>query len=117
MEINWSEILSAVLQSVLLLSLPPLAVGVYKFLAAKAEVLLSEMRDWNPSVTDFLMQAARFAVEAAEQAGAAEIIKDKKMYALGVADAWLKANGVKLDLELISAAVEKAVAELNNYED
>jgi hypothetical protein len=117
MEINWNEILSAVLQSVLLLTLPPLAVAVYKFILAKAAVLLSEAQEWNPTVTDFLMQAARFAVEAAEQAGLAELTKNKKMYALEVAELWLKAKGVEIDLALIDAAVEKAVAELNNYED
>jgi len=65
-------------------------------------------------VTELIEEAAVFAVQAAEQAGAAELIKDKKEYAIQIAEAWLEANHITTDIDLIDAAIEKAVLELFN---
>ena len=51
----------------------------------------------------------KVAVRAAEQAGAAGLIHDKRAYAFNVAEKWLKARGVTLDIDLIYAAIEAAV--------
>jgi len=61
-----------------------------------------------------LEEAAVFAVMAAEQAGAAELIKDKKVYAFDIAERWLELRGIKIDLDLIDAAIEAAVYEKFN---
>ena len=115
MEINWNDVISNVLQAVLIFILPPLAVAVVQWVKAKAERLLAEARQWNPTVTDFIQRAAMFAVAAAEQAGAAELIQDKKKYALAVAQRWLLANAqINIDMSLVEAAIEKAVREMND---
>ena len=107
-------ILSAVLQSLLQYFLPILAVALVGFLVAKIKYFLAESKAWNPKITSLLEEAAKFAVMAAEQAGAAKLISDKKVYAMDVAEKWLEQHGVHLDFELIDAAIEAAVYEQFN---
>lgn len=102
-------ILSSMLQSVLAYVLPILAVSLAGFLVAKAKQAWNLAKEWNPSVTDLLGQSVRVAVRAAEQAGAAGLIMDKRAYAFDVAEKWLKARGVSIDIDLIYAAIEAAV--------
>jgi len=102
-------ILSAVLQKLLEYFLPILAVALVGFLAAKIKYLLAESKAWNPKITSLLEQAVDFAVTAAEQAKAAELIKDKKVYAFDIAERWLELRGVHIDFDLIDAAIEAAV--------
>lgn len=109
--VDWNVILSQVLQAVLIVVLPPVAVFVVKFLEAKIKVLWEEAKAWSPTITQLVEQAARFAVVAAEQAGAAQLIQDKKAYAIKVAGDWLLEHGVDVNLDLVSAAIEKAVLE------
>lgn len=104
-------ILSAMVQKVLEFLLPLLVVAVMSLVTAKAKELLERAKAEQPTVTALLMEAARVAVTAAEQAGAAQLINDKKRYAFDIAEAWLMARGVKLDLELIDGAIEAAVYE------
>lgn len=107
MEIN--VILSSVLQSVLEFILPILFVSLAGFLVAKAKETWAKAKDWNPSATGLLEQSVKVAVLAAEQAGAAGLISDKRAYAFSVAEKWLKARGVTVDIDLIYAAIEAAV--------
>jgi hypothetical protein len=116
MEIDWNLIISNVLQAVLVVAIPPIVVAVYKYIRAVAEKLLAEAREWSPSTMDIVERVAKFAVDAAEQAGVAELIDDKKKYAMSVAEKWLAENGLVVDLDLVDAAIEKAVGELNNPE-
>lgn len=109
--IDWTVILSQVLQAVLIVVLPPVAVFIVKFLQAKILMLWEEAKAWSPTITELVEQAARFAVVAAEQAGAAQLIQDKKAYAIEIAGDWLLEHGVDVNLDLVSAAIEKAVLE------
>lgn len=102
-------ILSSMLQSVLAYVLPILAVSLAGFLVAKAKETWAKAKDWNPSVTVLLEKSVKVAVLAAEQAGAAGLIMDKRAYAFDVAEKWLKARGVSIDIDLIYAAIEAAV--------
>ena len=102
-------ILSSMLQSVLAYILPILAVSLVSFLIAKAKEAWEKAKDWNPSVTRLLEESVHVAVQAAEQAGAAGLITDKRAYAFDVAEKWLKARGVSIDIDLIYAAIEAAV--------
>ena len=111
---EWMPILSKVIEAILIAILPPLVVALITFLIAKAKDAWERAKQWNPTVTEYIEQAARFAVQAAEQAGAAELIKDKKEYAIQIAEAWLVANHITTDIDLIDAAIEKAVLELFN---
>lgn len=109
---EWMPILSKVIEAVLVVLLPPLIVAAVGFLCAKAKELWAKAKAWNPTITEYLEQAAEFAVIAAEQAGAADLIKNKKEYAIEVAEEWLRARNLTIDIKLIDAAIEKAVLEL-----
>ena len=102
-------ILSAVLQSLLEFLLPIVAVAVISVLVSWAKLLWAKAQSWNPDTTDLLEEAAKIAVTAAEQAGAAELIEDKKSYAMDIAERWLDQHGISIDIELIDAAIEAAV--------
>jgi hypothetical protein len=110
------NVISVVLQTLLEYFLPVLAVALVGLIIAKIKLAIIQMRSWNPKVTDLLEQAVKFAVTAAEQAGAAELIKDKKVYAFEIAERWLELRGIKIDLDLIDAAIESAVYEQFNYD-
>lgn len=107
-------IVSKVLEAVLIAILPPLAAVMVAWMLAKAKEGWARAKRWNPTVTDLIEEAAKFAVRAAEQAGAAELIADKKAYALQIAEAWLAQRNITTDLDLIDAAIEAAVLELFN---
>lgn len=111
-EMEWMPILSKVIEAVLVVLLPPLIVAAVGFLWAKAKELWAKAKAWNPTITEYLEQAAEFAVIAAEQAGAADLIKNKKEYAIKIAEEWLRARNLSIDIKLIDAAIEKAVLEL-----
>ena len=102
-------ILSAVLQSLLEFLLPIVAVAVIGALVSWAKLLWEKAKSWNGDATTLLAEAAKVAVTAAEQAGAAKLISDKKVYAMDIAERWLAEHGIHLDIELIDAAVEAAV--------
>ena len=102
-------ILSAVLQGLLEFLLPIVAVAIISVLVSWAKLLWQKARLWNPDATDLLEEAAKVAVTAAEQAGAAKLISDKKAYAMDIAERWLAEHGIHLDIELIDAAIEAAV--------
>ena len=114
---DWMPVLSKVIEAILIAILPPLVVALITFLIVKAKEVWARAKAWNPTVTEYLEKAARFAVQAAEQAGAADLIEDKKQYAIQIAEAWLEANHITTDLHLIDAAIEKAVLELFNSDD
>lgn len=61
-----------------------------------------------------LMAVASMAVMAAEQAGLAGLVSDKKAAAIDFAEALLADRGMTVDLNALDAAIEAAVAdELN----
>ena len=111
---EWMPVLSKVFEAILIAILPPLVAFLVSVGLAYAKRVWGDLKQRYPSVTDLVEQAAVFAVQAAEQAGAAELIKDKKQYAIQIAEAWLEANHITTDLDLIDAAIEKAVLELFN---
>ena len=102
-------ILSAVLQGLLEFLLPIAAVAIISAVVSWARLAWERAKSWNGDATDLLEEAARVAVTAAEQAGAAYLINDKKAYAMDIAERWLAEHGIHLDIELIDAAVEAAV--------
>ncbi len=111
---EWMPIVSKVIEAVLIALLPPLIAAGVAFLAAKAKELWARAKEMNPTITDYLEMAAEFAVIAAEQAGASELIENKKQYAIEVAESWLAAQHLTIEVDLIGAAIEKAVLELFN---
>lgn len=71
--------------------------------------LRDEIRAKNPDTFYYLGEVARIAVRAAEQAKVANLITEKKAYALEFAEKLLSAQGITIDLDVISAAIEAAV--------
>jgi len=109
-------ILSAVLQGLLEFLLPIAVVAIISAIVSWARLVWERAKSWNGDATDLLEEAARVAVTAAEQAGAAKLISDKKAYAMDIAERWLEQHGIRLDIELIDAAVEAAVYRQFNAE-
>lgn len=106
---------SLFLQNVLLAFASLAASFVAAWLLAKVKSVWADLREkLSVQQADFLKQAALFAVQAAEQAGMGGLIKDKKTYAVEVAQIWLANKGLTIDLELIAAAIEAAVLEQFN---
>ena len=102
------------IEAILIAILTPLVAFLVSVGLAYAKRVWGDLKQRYPSVTDLVEQAAVFAVQAAEQAGAADLIEDKKAYAIQIAEAWLEANYITTDIDLIDAAIEKAVLELFN---
>ncbi len=112
---DWMPIFSKVLEAVLIAVLPPLAVAVLGLVIALARKAWMQAKDsFAPQITDLLEDAAKMAVRAAEQAGIAELIDDKKQYAIQIVELWLEARHVSVDIDLIDAAIEAAVLQLIN---
>ena len=103
------------IENVLLAFLPVLASLAVGALYAWARKTWAQFKEHSPDIAYILEEAASMAVMAAEQAGAAGYITEKKEYALGIAQAFLNAKGIKIDLALLDAAIEAAVfKELNS---
>jgi hypothetical protein len=109
MQMDWMPILSKVLEAVLIAVLPPLAVGLVGLVVALFRKWWIQAKEYAPQVTDLLEEAAKMAVRAAEQAGIAQLIEDKKQYAIQIVELWLEARHVSVDIDLIDAAIEAAV--------
>lgn len=109
---DWMPILSKVVEAILIATLPPLAVALVSYVFGLAKKAWLDFKLSNPTIAEYVELAAEFAVKAAEQAGAAGLIADKKKYAIQIAESWLTAHNVTIDIDLIDAAIEKAVLEL-----
>ena len=109
-----NEFWSGLLQNLIMAFVPVLASMLTAWLIAQTRLVWQKFRNAQPDITDQVEWAARTAVSAAEQAGAAKLIEDKREYAIGVADMWLNSKGLKVDIEMIEAAIEAAVwSEIN----
>ena len=108
---EWSELLQKILEAIL----PILATALTGWALAQARLAWGKFAETKPDVAHFLAQAAAFGVGAAEQMGLAELIDDKKSYALQIAEDWLALKGIKVDLHLLDAAIEKAVGDANYF--
>lgn len=98
-------------QKLLLAFLPVIASMLTALLYALFRKYWAEFKNNKPDLAWAIERAASMAVKAAEQAGAAEYIDNKKQYALDTAEKWLTAQGLPIDLDLIDAAIEAAVYE------
>ncbi len=104
-----SNFLSMFLQQVALDMLPVLAALAAAALIALTKKLWAQAKEAYPQATDQLEWAAGIAVKAAEQAGGIELAEEKKDFAVQFVQDWLTSKGLKIDVSLISAAVEAAV--------
>ena len=105
------DILSKFVEALLLALAPLLASLAAAWLLAAARKAWADYRAAEPGKAYWIEEIASIAVRAAEQAGLAGYIENKKDYALHIAERWLAAKGLRIDLELIDAAIEAAVWE------
>jgi len=94
------------LQNILAACLPILAMALTVWLAQKIREMGKRI---NADTMDSIRIAVGIAVDAAEQAGAAELITDKKEYAIGLAQKFLTKQGIGVDVALLEGLVEAAV--------
>ena len=98
----------------IMVALAPIITG---FLIAWVKAIIDEkiaaLEAAKPKLAAALKEAASLAVQAAEQAGAAGLISDKKEYAMELAQKWLNLHGWdEIDLEVLDAAIEAEVNKL-----
>jgi hypothetical protein len=106
---EFMDVLSRFVEA-LLLGLVPLLVPILAaYVIAKIRESWKNATAWNPVVTEYIEKAVQIAVLAAEQAQVGGFIQDKKKFALSIAEKWLAANKITVDLDLLSAAIEAAV--------
>jgi len=106
------DFLNSFLTPFLAAVLPALAAALASLVVAWIVKVIGEIKAKLDERTLWLLnEATRAAVLAAEQMNLSGQIADKKVYAMKVAQDWLAAHGLKVDLAIIEAKVEAAVLE------
>jgi hypothetical protein len=115
---EWNDFFSLFVQGLLTLIVPTIAAAGLRWLWLQGSKAWEQFRQSQPDVCLQIEWAANMAIKAAEQAGAANLIDDKKAYALDIAERWLAAKGLKVDLDLVAGAIEAEVyKEFNGSKD
>ena len=107
------DILFQVLQLALEALLPVLIGFAIKWLRDQIGLLKSKLSESQLAILD---AAAKIAVLAAEQLNLAGFVEDKKAEAIRIAQQYLAAHGVELDVQVIADAIEAAVMEQFNQQ-
>ena len=109
------NLISKILQALLEAVLPILVAALSAWLIAKTAELFRKLKAKNPEVYESLYRIARVAVRSAEQLIGSKHGQEKKEYAKKMIEKYLESRGIYLDLDLIEAAIESAVYEMNSY--
>ena len=106
------DVLVKFLETFLLALIPLLVPIVAAWVIAQIRSTWQKFKSTQSESNLFVLkEIATLAVRAAEQSGANLLIQDKKSYAVGVAEDYLAARGITINLSLIEAAIEAAVLE------
>jgi hypothetical protein len=106
MNIDWGAIVTQILAYVL----PVLTVAVLGWLAVNIKSKWAALKVLDTyNILGTLRNIVEVAVKAAEQT--IQLGPDKKAYAIKIVEDFLDARGIKVDVSVIEAAIEKAVAE------
>ena len=111
------EFLVKFLEALMLALLPLLVSLLVGQLVKVGQDLARKLKARNAEAYEMVRFAAMAAVKAAEQANLGGLIEEKKAYAIDYVERFIeKAYGVKVDVEVISQAIEAAVYdEFNRY--
>ena len=109
------NLINKVLQAILEAALPILVTALAAWTIGKTAELFGKLKKRNPDVYECLVKIANVAVQSAEQLIGSKHGQEKKEYAKKVIEKYLASRGIKLDLDLIEAAIEAAVYNMNNY--
>jgi len=103
----------SMLNALLFAAVPVLVVAGIVAMVMFARRQAAQLKAEQPALYEQIAIYARIAVEAAQQAGIAQIITDKKKYAVEVAQGWLDQVGLHgIDVKLIAAEVERQYAKM-----
>lgn len=109
------EFVNMFIEKLMMYMLPPLAALIAAWIVAQIKLVLAKAKSYNPDVMYQVEWVTGLVVKAAEQAGIAGLISDKKAWALEQAEKMLLAQGLTVDLEIIATAIESAVwTEINS---
>ena len=112
---DFVDFLQEWLYNIALAVLPMVGAFVIAYLKALIEKKIAEIEELKPELADAIRQAVSLAVKAAEQAGAAGLIENKKEYALTIAQKWLDNEGWdEFDIDILEAAIEAEVKAVFN---
>lgn len=104
------NVLQEFAMGLLVLILPVLAGFAVAALKALAKKWLAEIENSKPTMYYYLREAVKIAVRAAEQSSLSGLIKDKKLYAIETAQAFLVEHGWdEIDVAVLEAAIEAEV--------
>ncbi|MBO7631113.1 MAG: phage holin [Lachnospiraceae bacterium] len=109
------NLISKILQAVLEAALPVLITALAAWMVAKTAEVCKKLKEKNPEIYDGLYRIAAVAVRSAEQLIGSKRGQEKKEYAKKMIEKYLGSRGIHLDLDLIEAAIESAVYEMNSY--
>ncbi|MBP5461547.1 MAG: phage holin [Lachnospiraceae bacterium] len=109
------NLINKILQAVLEAALPILVSALAAWVIAKTAELCKKLKEKNPDIYASLYNIASVAVRSAEQLIGSKHGQEKKEYAKKVISKYLEARGIVLDLDLIEAAIESAVYNMNSY--
>jgi len=111
------DLVQAWLYNLAVAILPIIGAFVVAYLKALIEKKMVDIAEAKPQLADAIRQAVNLAVKAAEQAGFAGFVDEKKQYALNIAQIWLNENGWdEVDIDVLEAAIEAEVLALFNEE-
>ena len=83
---------------------------VAKALAVLTKKWMAELEATKPQLAWYLQEAVSISVAAAEQAGLAGFVEDKKQYAFQIAQQWLDEHGWdEVNIDILEAAIEAEV--------
>lgn len=102
------EMLSEFLNELLRQAMPVVAAALVAWIAASLSTVWKNFKAAKPELAVNLAYAANMAIAAAEKAGIDDAIKDKKEFAVGVAENYLQSIGLNVDLDIIADAIEEA---------
>lgn len=86
--------------------LPVLATALTAWLVQKARQIGANLTSDQQWIVDYIVQTV---VNAAEQAGAAGLIENKKEYAMTLAVNWLDEKKIKVDIARLEGMIEASV--------
>lgn len=111
---TFPDVASLFLQSFLEMLIPLVISLGAAWLLPKVIKIWQDLKAGNPDEVYLIEQIALMAVKAAEQEAIGGFIKDRKAYAIKMAEAWLAKYGIKLDEEVLAGIIEAAVKDALN---
>ena len=109
------DLINKILQAILEASLPILITALAAWMIGKTAEIFGKIKKKSPDVYECLVKIATVAVHSAEQLIGSKKGQEKKEYAKTIIEKYLSSRGIKLDLDLIEAAIESAVYNMNTY--